>query len=339
MMEALLARLTNRQSVADAEWDAAFAAVFDSACSAEQIAAFLTLLRGQPLYSSQLISAARALRARMTLLEYPEDVLDSCGTGGDHQGTINLSTATAVVLAAAGIKVAKHGNRAVSSTSGSSDVMSLLGVQVNLSPEAVRACLDAVNLGFCFAQRFHPCLKRLAPIRQKLGVPTILNLLGPLANPARARLQLVGVGQPAYQQVFAEALVQLGTLRAAVVHGAPGLDEVSLAGPTEVLWIEHGTITPEKWLPEDFGLARAPIEELRCSSVNESAERLRRILSGAADAGTPWIWANAAAGFLVADRVKSLQEGVQLAQDVIRSGQSMRTLEHLCRLSQQETPA
>lgn len=334
VVASLLHQLKADKPLSATQLGAGFAALFDSEASDQDIIAFLTFFRGKPLESEHLISAARMLRERMVTLDYTGLLLDTCGTGGDHQSTINISTAVALVLAAAGVKVAKHGNRAVSSTSGSSDVLSVLGVHVNLDSAGVKACLDQAHLGFLFAPRFHPCLKRLAPIRRQLGFPTILNLLGPLANPARTSLQLVGVGQRDYLEPMARALLELGTVRAAVVHGAPTLDEVSLAGPTEVMWIESGTITPLSWTPKDFGLGERGLDDIRCASAQESAARLISIVRGSDDPGAAWIQANAAAGLLVAQRVKSLIEGVQLAQEVMRSGQALKTLEQLKEISQ-----
>jgi anthranilate phosphoribosyltransferase len=339
VIASLLQRLNSGVQVPVAEVEAGFAALFDDQAPDQEIISFLTFFRWKRPEFDHLTGAARMLRERMVPLDYPGLLLDTCGTGGDHQSTINISTGVALVLAAAGVKVAKHGNRAVSSTSGSSDVLSALGVHVNLDAAGVKVCLDQTNLGFCFAPRFHPCLKRLAPIRRQLGFPTILNLLGPLANPARTSLQLIGVGQRDYLEPMARALLELGTVRAAVVHGAPTLDEISLAGPTEVLWFENGAITQLKWTPKDFALRESALDEIRCASAQESAARLTAILKGDNDTGADWIFANAAAGLLVAQRVKSLREGVQLAQEVIRSGRALQTLEQLKQLSQSMTPS
>jgi anthranilate phosphoribosyltransferase len=339
LIASLLDQLNANRPISAEQLAAGFTALFDGQASDQEIISFLTFFRGKPLESGHLLSATRMLRERMVVLDYPGLLLDTCGTGGDHQSTINISTGVALVLAAAGVKVAKHGNRAVSSTSGSSDVLSVLGVQVNLQPAGVKACLDQANLGFLFAPRFHPCLKRLAPIRRQLGFPTILNWLGPLANPAQTSLQLIGVGQRDYLEPMARALLELGTMRAAVVHGEPTLDEVSLAGKTDVHWIENGAITPLKWTPEDFGLAESVLDDIRCASAEESANRLIAILRGDNDPGANWILANTAAGLLVAQRVKSLREGVQLAQKVIGSGQASQTLEQLKEISQRMAPS
>jgi anthranilate phosphoribosyltransferase len=333
MPEHLLVRLVEGTEPSVDELRGAFLEILDGHWSEGQIAALLTALRTKPLRAEHLTAGAQALRDRMTRVTYPGPLFDTCGTGGDRQCTINISTAVAFVMAAAGVPVAKHGNRSVSSTSGSADVLTALGVQIDLPAEGVSACLAATHLGFCFAQRFHPRLKALGPLRKALGFSTVLNLLGPLANPASTEHQLVGVGSPEYQEPMAGALGQLGTTRSVVIHGEPRLDEVSLQGETRVYWAEPGQVRVERWTPEDFGLPRSNIEVLRCTSAAESADRILSILRDEEDAGSDWVVANTAAGFLVAGRVKSLKEGVQLAGDMIRSGQALETLERLKEVS------
>ncbi len=333
MAEHLIAKLVEGEALAPQELAQGFAELLDGQWSEVKTAAFLTALRSQPLLAEHLIAAAQALRERMVPIEYPQPVFDPCGTGGDRQSTINISTAVALVVAAAGVKVAKHGNRSVSSTSGSSDVLSVLGVQIDLPAERVQACLDGCNLGFCFAPRFHPCLRALAPLRKQLGFVTIFNQLGPLCNPARAARQLIGVGRREYLEPMAGALIQLGAERAAVVHGQPTMDEVTLEGETEVMWAEYGKLTKLVWRPVDFGMQPMSVAQLRSYSPEESAARILAVLQDKDDPGKPWIVANSAASLLIANRVKSLQEGVQLAQEMIRSGQALQTLDRLRVLS------
>lgn len=301
----------------------------------EEATEFLTGLRFESLTSDMLCQAARLLRQRMLPIEYPLPLLDTCGTGGDHQSTINLSTAAALVVAAAGVKVAKHGNRAVSSSSGSSDVLQALGCSADLPAQEVVRCLDEVNIGFCFAPRFHPQLKAMAPLRKKLGFPTIFNLLGPLCNPARVNLHILGVGKRAMLRPLAEALLQLGAERAAVVHGEPGLDEISLQGATSVCLIERGKINELSWTPDDFGLPVSSLASIYCRDAHDSAAHIINILMNREPAGANWVLANAGAGLWIAGQVKTLREGVQRAAEVVRSGLAMRTLQQLQTLNQE----
>lgn len=291
--------------------------------------AFLSSLRFEFVTGEMLYQGAVQLRERMSAITYPGPLLDTCGTGGDHQSTINISTAAAFVLAAAGVKVAKHGNRAVSSTSGSSDVLQALGCQADLPESRVVRCLNEANLGFCFAPRFHPQLKTLAPLRKQLGFPTIFNLLGPLCNPARVNHHLLGVGQRALLQPMAEALLKLGTKRAAVVHGEPGLDEISLQGTTTVCLIEHGTITEFTWTAADFGLPSSLVSTISCQHSQESAEHIIRIFKAEEVPGRNWVLANAAAGLWLAGHVKTVSDGVQRAAEVVRSGLAKQTWQQL----------
>jgi anthranilate phosphoribosyltransferase len=265
----------------------------------------------------------------MVVIDYPQPLLDTCGTGGDQQSTVNLSTAAAIVLAATGVKVAKHGNRAVSSSSGSSDVLSELGIMVDLPVEGVVACLEQANLGFIFAPRFHPRLKTLASLRKQLGVPTIFNLLGPLCNPARVQRQVLGVGRSEYLRPMAEALVQLNVQRAVVVHGEPGLDEVSLQGQTNVCLIQSGIITEHIWTPADFGYGQLSVEAIRCKDAAQSARSIVSMFKNEEQPCRPWVLANVAVGLLVVNQVKTLRDGVQRAEEVVGSGLALLKLEQL----------
>lgn len=294
---------------------------------------FLKETTKEPITGDRLAFAATALRNRMVTIDYPQPLLDTCGTGGDQQSTINISTAAAIVLAAGGVKVAKHGNRAVSSSSGSSDVLSALGIVTDLPAEGVITCLEKANLGFIYAPRFHPRLKTLAPLRKQLGVPTIFNLLGPLCNPARASWQILGVGKREYLRPIAEALVHLKIEHAVVVHGEPGLDEVSLQGTTEVYLIKGRTITPESWAPSDFGYEFQSIHAIRCKDAVESAHFIEKMLRGQELSAGKWVLANVAVGFLLADQVKTLRDGVQRAEEVVRSGLALGKLEQIRLLS------
>jgi len=295
--------------------------------------AFLLATTKEPVTAERLAFAANALRERMVAIQYQQPLLDTCGTGGDQQSTINISTAAAIVLAACGIKVAKHGNRAVSSSSGSSDVLSALGITVDLPLEDVVTCLDQASLGFIHAPRFHPRLKALAALRKQLGVPTIFNFLGPLCNPARVCWQVMGVGRREYLRPMAEALKLLNVQRAAVIHGQPGLDEVSLQGQTQVCLIDQGTLTEQAWTPQEFGFDQYHLDTIRCKDAVDSARCITKILENETHPAGNWVLANVAVGLLIADQVKTLRDGVQQAKEVVRSGLALRKLEQIKLLS------
>jgi anthranilate phosphoribosyltransferase len=306
-----------------------FLAFVDGKLTDDEGLAFLAGFRDQPITGERLAFAAQAMRERMIPLEAPAPLLDTCGTGGDQQATLNLSTGSAFVLAAAGVRVAKHGNRAVSSTSGSSDVLHTLGIAVDQPGDVVLRCIEKVGLGFCFAPRFHPRLKAIAPLRKKLGIPTIFNYLGPLCNPARVQYQVLGVGQASMVRPMAEALCTLGVERAVVVHGEPGLDEVSLQGATQALVVERASIAEIIWSPSDLGLPPSSVEQIRCKDARDSATQLLDIFQGVATPGRDWVLANAGIGLWVAGRAKSPADGVQQAAEVVRSGHAMDLLQKL----------
>ena len=257
-------------------------------------------------------------------------VLDTCGTGGDATGTFNISTATAFVVAAAGVPVVKHGNRKVSSASGSADVLTVLGVPQAGDPETARRCLQQCGLVFCLAPSFHPALKHLAPLRRRLGVATIFNLLGPLANPAGAVYQLLGVGGHKLLDPIAGALAKLETRHALVVCGRDGLDEVSLSAPTMVREVRGQRVTASEWMPADFGLEPCTLEELCADGPEASAAIIRAVLANQGGAAGRIVLANAAAALLAAERVTTLIEGVNLASEAVSSGHAANVLKSLC---------
>jgi anthranilate phosphoribosyltransferase len=301
------------------------------------LAAFLTALRVKGETPDELAGAVRAVRERMAPwddgTEPRRPLLDTCGTGGDGANTVNISTATAIVVAASGIAVAKHGNRSASGKSGSAEVLGELGIAIEAPPDRLRRCLTELGLTFLYAPQFHPALRHAAPVRRQLPFRTLFNLVGPLGNPTRPEYQIVGVSGERQALLIAEALVRLGTHRAAVVRGADGLDEVTLGGPTHVLWVEQGTIVPKIWTPEDFGLPGVSGSELRVSGPTESAAHLRSFLAGRLGVVRSSVLANAAAALLVADRVGSLREGVRLAAESVDSGRAATLLDRWRELS------
>ncbi|HID21843.1 MAG TPA: anthranilate phosphoribosyltransferase, partial [Planctomycetaceae bacterium] len=256
-------------------------------------------------------------------------LLDTCGTGGDRTHTFNISTVTAVVVAAAGVPVAKHGNRSVSSASGSADVLEALGVNIQLSPEEVAQCLDEVGLGFCFAPLLHAAMKHAAPVRKKLGFRTIFNLLGPLTNPAGADYQLLGANRDQAATKIAHALSQLGCRRALVVCCDDGLDEVGLWGRTTVFTVTPGEVRECVWTASSFGLPECRLEDLQVSSCRESAEVIQAVLRGEAGPARDIVLANAAAALIAAERETELTRAVQVAADAIDSGRARERLQRL----------
>ena len=275
----------------------------------------------------------RAARAMIPLETGRDDVLDTCGTGGDGSGTFNISTAAAFVVAGAGVPVVKHGNRAVSSASGSADVLTALGIVARPEPTWIRRCLDETGLAFCFAPHFHPALHQVANLRHRLRVRTLFNLLGPLANPARAKHQLLGVARPVLLEPLAGALARLGTRRALLVCGLDGLDEVSLSGPTLVADVEGPNVTAREWTPEDFGLARCPLAALRAEGAHESAAMIRSALEPEDSPAGRIVLANAGAALIAAGRAQAPMQGTEIAREAVASGRARRVLEELTKLS------
>jgi anthranilate phosphoribosyltransferase len=293
------------------------------------VAALLTALRFKGETAAELAGAVEAVRARVAndgLVPAPPGAMDTCGTGGDGANTVNVSTAAALVVAACGVPVAKHGNRSASGNSGSAEVLAELGVAVDAGPRVVSRCLSELGITFLLAPRFHPGLRYAAPVRRRLPFRTIFNLVGPLANPLRPDYQLVGVAGRVQAALVAEALARLGTRRAAVVTGSDGLDEVSLAGPTQVLWVEGGAVRAFQWDPGDFGLGVVATEELRVSGPADSAARISHVFSGEPGPIRDTVLANVAAALRVAGRCDDLSEGVRLAAEAIDSGRAFRLL-------------
>lgn len=298
-------------------------------CGVVETTALLIALRMKGESADELAAAASVMRQRCQPLLVEGDVLDTCGTGGDGQQTFNISTATALVVASAGVRVVKHGNRAVSSASGSADVLAELEVPATGDSEVARRCLAEAGMAFCHAPLYHPSLKHVGEVRRRLGVRTLFNCLGPLANPARARFQLLGVGRAEWLDRMASALAQLGTRQAFLVHSRDGLDEVSLSAPTMVRLVRDNAVSEREWTPDDFGLAPCTLAELRVGNAAESATVIRALLAGDDGPARRIVLANASAALLAADAVGDLREGVRRAADAIDSGATRTTLQKL----------
>jgi anthranilate phosphoribosyltransferase len=301
--------------------ESAVGAIMDGQCSEVEIAAFLTALRCRGESVSELVGAARAMRRRSTHIACRSTgLLDTCGTGGDQLHTFNISTAAALVAAAAGQPVAKHGNRSATSTTGSADVLEAMGVNLELTAEEVGDCVDEVGIGFCFAQRFHGAMKHVAPVRKQLSFRTIFNMLGPLTNPASATYQLIGTIRNTVAEKLAEALHKLGSERALVVCGNDELDEVSLWGETAVFEVTPQKVSRLSWTAKTLGLPECGVEELRVNSAAESAAMIRRVFSGDTGPAHDIVVANAGAALLAANRAPTIEAAVNLAKTTIKSG-------------------
>jgi anthranilate phosphoribosyltransferase len=308
--------------------------VLAGAATPAQIAGFAVALRMRGETVDEVAGLARAMRqALQPFPEVPRPLLDTCGTGGDESGTFNVSTAVAFVAAAAGAHVAKHGGRAVSSQSGSADVLESLGVNVALAPEQVAVCLREVGLGFMFAPSHHPAMKHAAPVRKELGMRTILNILGPLTNPAGAPNQVMGVFHSDLVGIQARVLKMLGSRHVLTVHGHEGLDEITITGPTYVAELKHDFITEYTIEPAQFGLDVAPIEAIQVKDAAEAKQRVEAVLANEPGPCRDIVTLNAAAALYVSGIVESLWDGVARARDVIESGAARAKLDHLVRFT------
>ncbi len=297
----------------------AFADILDARTSEEAIADFLVGLTTRGETATEIAEAARALRERLIPIEAPAGAIDVCGTGGDGHHTLNVSTAVSLVVAAAGVPVAKHGNRAASSKAGAADTLEALGLDMDRAGARAEASLNDLGIAFLFAANHHPAMKRITPIRQRIGQRTIFNLMGPLANPARVSRQLIGIARPDYVPVYAEALEQLGTEAAVVVSGEEGLDELSGAGPSVAVSVGAFVIAPSI-APEDAGLPRHPISAIRGGDPSHNAAALRRLLQGEEGAYRDAVLLNTAACLMLAGHAANLVEGVEEAREVLDNG-------------------
>lgn len=312
--------------LSEAEAEAAFGALLDGGPSDAEIEALLIALSARGETADEIAGAARALRARMIPVTAPENAIDVCGTGGDGHHTLNVSTAVSLVVAACGVPVAKHGNRAASSKAGAADTLEALGLDMDAAGRTAEQTLAEIGICFLFAQRHHPALARIAPIRRNIGRRTIFNLLGPLANPARVARQLVGVPQPALIPAYADAMRKLGTKRAMVVSGDEGLDEISISGTSHVIAIGL------EWdldliAPEGVGLPRHPLSALRGGDAAFNAAALRQLLDRKADAYRDAVLFNAAAALIVAGQVADGEDGVAMAAEALDSGRAKALLD------------
>jgi anthranilate phosphoribosyltransferase len=324
----LLARVAAGHRLSEAEAEAAFEIIMSGDATPSQMGGLLMGMRVRGESVDEITGAARIMRSKAVTLKAPPGTIDTCGTGGDGSGTFNVSTATALVLAGAGVPVAKHGNRALSSRSGSADVLTALGVNIDCDMAVVQRCLDEIGIGFLMAPRHHSATRHVAPTRVELATRTIFNLLGPLSNPAGATRQLVGVFAPEWVVPMAEVLGRLGAEHAWVVHGS-GIDELTTAGATTVAEFKDGRVRSFEVVPEDAGLPRAALDALKGGEPAHNASLMRGVLAGETGPLRDVVLLNAAAGFIIVGRAADLREGAAIAADALDSGKAAGVLERL----------
>ena len=329
-----LDKVVSREDLSLAEMEEAMAMVMEGKTTDSQLAGFLVGLRMKGETIDEITGAASVMRNKAARVQTEAtDLIDSCGTGGDEKGTFNISTTTALVMAAGGLNVAKHGNRSVSSKSGSADLLEELGVKIDLSPEAAGKCLDEIGISFLFAPHFHQAMKYAIGPRKELGLRTIFNILGPLTNPAKADYQVLGVYKEELVMPLAYVLKNLGLKSAMVVHGAGGVDELSLGGENKTAYLKDGEVKEYNFTARDVGLDPAPLKSILGGKPEENKQITLNILKGKKGPKRDVILLNSAAAFLVENKVDSLQEGVKLAAELIDSGKAMQKLEELIECS------
>ena len=333
----LLAKVVGGADLSAGEAAAAFGHIVSGDASPIRTGALLAALQTKGLAPSEVAGGVEALRGAMIPVQAPDRaaLVDTCGTGGGRVSTFNISTAAALVVAAGGVRVAKHGNRSFTSKCGSADVLEALGVAVDLTPAAMATVLAEAGIVFMFAPLLHPAMRHVVPVRRDLGITTIMNLLGPLTNPAGARRQVVGVADPAFLELVVRALAELGHERALVVHGEPGLDELSPCGPTHVAELRDGVVSTGQITPGELGLDEVAPDELAGGEPEENAAVVRAVLAGERGAARTAVLINAAAAYYVAGRTGSLAEGVATAARAIDSGAAAAVLENLVRASRE----
>jgi anthranilate phosphoribosyltransferase len=322
-----IARLVERTNISEDEAAACMEELMTGTATPAQFAAFVTSLRMKGETVDEIAGMARVMRDKSNRVEIGGPLLDTCGTGGDGSGSFNVSTCAAFVAAGAGARVAKHGNRAMTSACGSADVLEALGAKIDLTPEQVRACIERSGVGFMFAQSFHPAMKHVAASRREIAIRTVFNLLGPLTNPAGATCQVIGVARENLVETIARVLMRLGATRALVVHGDDGYDEVSITGPSTIAAIEDGALRTYRFAPEDAGLQRHDIAHLRGGTPEQNAAELRLVLDGVPGALRDFTLVNAGAALVAWGAAADIREGAALAAKSIDSGAARERLD------------
>jgi anthranilate phosphoribosyltransferase len=336
VIQAALARLLDGHDLSRAEARETMNEIMLGDATQAQIAGFLVALRAKGETADEIAGCAEAMREHvLPVRPRRRDLVDTAGTGGDGMHTLNISTAAALVAAAAGAGVAKHGNRAASSQTGSADVLEALGLQLELPPERIARSIDELGFGFMFAQAHHPAMRHAAPVRRELGTRTVFNVLGPLTNPAQARAQVVGVYSPSLVRPIAEALVQLGARRAFVVHGAGGIDELSPVGPNAICEVVDGSVRERTIDPQELGVARCSVAELAGGTPAENAAAIRAVFAGQQGGAREAIVFNAAGAVAAGGHAEDLREGVELARRALDTGAAAARLDELVAFSRE----
>jgi len=337
MLTQLLEKVVRHEDLTEDEAAAAMREVMEGRANATALGALLTGLVMKGERPSEIVGFARTMREHAVKLSAPvNDVFDTCGTGGDRSGTFNISTTAAIVIAACGVAVAKHGNRSVSSQCGSADVFEALGVNVAASPATIERALRETGIAFFFARTFHPAMKHAAQVRTDLGVRTAFNLLGPLTNPAGATRQLVGVPRPELTELLARSLMMLGSKRAWVVHGADGIDEISTTGYTKVSECRAGSVNTFYTHPSDFGIPKSDPAALKGGDAAANAAIIRDVLAGTRGPRRDVVLLNAGVGLFIAGRVETIKEGIEVAASAIDSGAARQRLQQMVESSRAE---
>ena len=337
-LKGLIAQVATGRPLSSLEAETAFGIMMSGNATPSQMGGFLMALRVRGETVEELTGAVRAMRAKMLTVEGPEGAIDTCGTGGDAKGTLNISTASSFVVAACGVPVAKHGNRALSSKSGAADVLTALGVNIEADVALMEKALKEIGTCFLMAPRHHSAMRHVGPTRVELGTRTIFNLLGPMSNPARIKRQIVGVFAPEWVEPLAKVLKSLGHEKAWVVHGADGLDELSTTGASCVAELNDGEIRTFEVTPEEAGLKRGKLEGLLGGNAEHNAAALRALLAGEASGFRDAVLLGSAGALIVADKATDLKEGVEMAADAIDSGAAKKILAHLVEITNSGAP-
>ena len=328
MIVEALAKIVNSVDLSFGESVEVMTEIMEGRSTPAQLGAFLTALKMKGEVADEVAGMASVMRAKSTRIDVADDVIDTCGTGGDGKGTFNVSTAAAFVAAGVGIKVAKHGNRAMSGSSGSADVLEALGIDIQVTPEGMSECIGKTGFGFMFAQGYHPSMRHAAPTRKEIGIPTVFNILGPLTNPAGAKRQLIGVSDKHKGALIANVLKKLGSERAVVVYGEDGLDEITLDGAS-ILWLlESGSIEEHRIRPQDFNLEESSLDVIKVNNAIESADVIRDILNGRVGPARDIVLMNASAALLASGKFKDLETCLVECVKSIDSGLALNVLEN-----------
>lgn len=337
MIREAIKKVIAGQNITEHEMMSVMSEIMDGHATDAQIACLFTALRMKGETVEEIVGAARIMRQNATAVRVASQgpLVDTCGTGGDGAHTFNISTASAFVAAGAGVRVAKHGNRSVSSRSGSADVMEALGIDITISPEAIARCIDQVGIGFLFAQKMHPAMRHAARTRSEIGIRTLFNILGPLSNPADADMQVLGVYDEALIQIIGRALQMLGRTRALVVHGYDGLDELSISGPSMICEVNCGMVKTYTIKPADLGLTEAPVHAIQGGGPQENAVIVTRVLKGEQGPHRDIVLVNAGAAIMLAGLADTIVEGMRCAARSIDTGMAMDKLLQLKRLSRE----